>query len=518
MKLNALFLGLALLQPASAAVGNQDLQAIRQLINTGQYEEALQKHLWFHKESKSSPSMGAVRLSVALDQWADLSGKYPKALEAFKRLRDQHEQTLLAGAGGFPEFHEYASFNRTLKEDDKTYELFKRLHAAYPQTAAQCFHAAMNLIVARKDYELCGAYIKDALKLYEDSQKARDLNLNLAKSRPEFAYYADQAFDTKTSQLIEIMVNLNQHEVAKEIQKRAVSYFPDTVVRSLRLDAPAGEVAGQLESAKKAVTQRAAVQAQAPRPRYRAPGTTWPAGDRNALLGTWLNTDPQTRSIPKVDILQESGTLKIRFWGRTQPEDSPFGPPVELFVLSGLSDATVTNVPNATVVAFATHTVNFATKHFTLHLMDGDLHLQGVTIFTDNSKRDNRIYHAVFKKGPDTAKTDLPPAPPKPAGAVAVPPSAEIGMTFTSLAQVSSYFGQRGFVVTGKFENSRWPAKLVRLKEAMHEVSVTLKSGKFLNYSGPGFTGYRLRVATLEDADGGETVVILSSKELIKSK
>ena len=68
----------------------------------------------------------------------------------------------------------------------------------------------------------------------------------------------------------------------------------------------------------------------------------------------------------------------------------------------------------------------------------------------------------------------------------------EIGKTFTSMGQVSAYFDMKGFIVTGKFENSRWPATLVQVKAGMHEISFTLKSGKFLNYSGPGYTGHRL--------------------------
>lgn len=519
MKLNTLFLSLALLQPASAAVGNRDLQEISQLITNGQYEAALQKHLWFHEESKTSSVMGAVRLSFALVQWAELGGKYPKALVAFKGIRDQHEQTLLAGGGGSPEFHEYASFNRTLKEEDKTYALFKRLHANYPGTAAQCFPIAVNLIVARKDYELCGFYMKDPIKLYEDSRRSRELNLNLVKSRPDLVQYAEQAFDSKVCQLIEVMVNLNQVEVAKDIQQRATNYFPTSVVRPLVLNAPVAEVMSQLELARNVLAQRAQAQAQAPRPRYRVAGTRWEAGNGKALLGTWLNPDPQTMSMPKVEITEEAGAYKIRFWGQLNATNAaPFGPPTDLFLLSGHLDSTATNVLNATTVAFATHRAGFADKHFTLHLIDGELQLQEVIIFTDGSRRSNRLYHGVFKLAANTTGTDASSRQSDTPKTTVSPASVDIGKSFTDMGQVTAYFDQRGFVVTSKFENSLWPATLVRLKEAMHEISATLKNGKLLNYSGPGFTGYRLRVATLEDSTGGETVVVLSSKELSKQK
>lgn len=236
MKTLALLFSLLTLQAAVAAVGNQDLQAIRKLVADENYEEALKQHLWFHEESKKSAGMGGVRLSFALSQWAELGGKYPKAWEAFKAIRDQHEKTLLAGGGGFAEFHEYSAFNRTLNEGDKTYELFRQLDAKFPDTAARCFHVAMDLVIAKKDYALCGKYLKDPIKRYEDARHSREMNLSLARKnpnmdRPEFTSYSDQTFVTKTCQLIEVMVNLQRVEEAKEIQKRALSYFPDAKIK-----------------------------------------------------------------------------------------------------------------------------------------------------------------------------------------------------------------------------------------------------------------------------------------------
>ncbi len=212
MKILALLFGILSLQSAVAAVCNQDLQAIRKLVADGKYEEALEEHLRFHKESKMSPGLAGVRLSFALSQWAELSSKYPKALEAFKAIRDLHETTLLAGGGGFAEFQEFAAFNRTLNEGDKTYELFKQLDAKFPDIAAKCFHVAMDLVIAKKDYALCGKHLKDPI-------------------RPEFTSYADRTFVNKTCQLIEVMVNLQRVEEAREIQKRALGYFPDAKVK-----------------------------------------------------------------------------------------------------------------------------------------------------------------------------------------------------------------------------------------------------------------------------------------------
>lgn len=55
-----------------ADVGNEDLNQICKLTEKGQYKQALEKHLWFHEESKKSPGMAGVRLSYAISAWINL--------------------------------------------------------------------------------------------------------------------------------------------------------------------------------------------------------------------------------------------------------------------------------------------------------------------------------------------------------------------------------------------------------------------------------------------------------------
>ena len=123
----------------------------------------------------------------------------------------------------------------------------------------------------------------------------------------------------------------------------------------------------------------------------------WMIKAEKALVGTWENTNPKTQSIPKIEIeFDKDDALVIRFWGRTSPKDSPFGPPDPLLILSSHTD---TELPkDFKEIAFATHKADFALKHFTLKLRDDTIHLEGVTIFSDSSGRSNRISTATFKK------------------------------------------------------------------------------------------------------------------------
>jgi transposase-like protein len=165
--------------------------------------------------------------------------KIPPALEALKGVRDAHATKLLSGSGGFPEYHEYFAINRTLKEHENTYRLFLKLDAAHPEIAKRCFDVTMELIVEHKNFDLYEKYGGDPIARYERIQNMRETNLGLARKNPtvgndRFKEYTDKSFTDKTVQLIEILVHLKRLDEAREIQKRALAYFPHaSIERSL---------------------------------------------------------------------------------------------------------------------------------------------------------------------------------------------------------------------------------------------------------------------------------------------
>jgi hypothetical protein len=239
MKTRCLLLALILSHPLLAQVGNEDLQDIRRLVTEGKHEEALKKHLWFHEESKTSTGMGGVRLSFALSQWAELGVVYPPALTALHGVRDDNEVKLLQGTGGFKEFHDFSAINRVLKDTAKTYHLFLQLDAKHLEVAKRCFNVTLDLIVAQKNYELFGKYGGDPIVRFEQIRNMREMNLGMTRSNPKmdnerFREYTDKSFTDKTAQLIEILVVLQRLDEAREIQKRAQTYFPNArIERSL---------------------------------------------------------------------------------------------------------------------------------------------------------------------------------------------------------------------------------------------------------------------------------------------
>lgn len=219
-----------------AEVGHKDLDEIRNLTKAGHYEQALQKHIWFHEESKRSPGMGGVRLSYAIEAWVELSENYPPAKVALVELRDGYRERLSSGSGTFTDFHDLSSINHYIKEEDDTYDLFIFLHKEHSEQAANYYHVVEDLLIERKQYELWGKYVPDPLLKYEDIRHMREINISATKTMPSlntpsFHKHTDEIFIHDVSQLLEALVALERTDEAKEIQKRALSYFDNEKIK-----------------------------------------------------------------------------------------------------------------------------------------------------------------------------------------------------------------------------------------------------------------------------------------------
>src|SRR5438552_1664672 len=87
----------------------------------GRYEDALAKHLWFHREAaRIEPALVGVRGSFALGYWSSLAMKYPPAMAALVTTRDAAEAQVRANDDVRNAFHDLAAINRELDEQART--------------------------------------------------------------------------------------------------------------------------------------------------------------------------------------------------------------------------------------------------------------------------------------------------------------------------------------------------------------------------------------------------------------
>ncbi|MEC4672649.1 MAG: hypothetical protein VST68_00540 [Nitrospirota bacterium] len=168
MKISVAFLVVSLLSIPSFAAWtpptNPDpskiLQEARIDTKNKRYEDALAKHIWFHKNALLYKySLAGVRLSFALTDWHHLGKHYPPALTKLKEIRDYAAKQIHDGNNLFQYFQEFAAINRTLSENNQTKDVFVWLDKHAPGKAQKIYPLAQPALVSEKEYNLCGKYI-----------------------------------------------------------------------------------------------------------------------------------------------------------------------------------------------------------------------------------------------------------------------------------------------------------------------------------------------------------------------
>lgn len=215
-----------LAQTGSAAT--EALHEATRLAREGKYEEALQKHLWYHENAaKLDPSQSGVRSSFALAYWADLGKKYPKALDALKSVRDQSEARLLKGEGDWSLLYDVYAINRELGEPQGTVELFKKIDAANPAFAAEVYHGASRALVDAGEYALVGKYMQDPSAQLATAQDLFEMNRKLMG-----AGNAEKRFSNEMVRLITVLKETGDRQRALEIQAEALKVVDSPEIRA----------------------------------------------------------------------------------------------------------------------------------------------------------------------------------------------------------------------------------------------------------------------------------------------
>ena len=269
-------------------------QEAKELTDTGQYEEALKRYVWYwnHAQEYHFGSSG-VRLINVLPDWIELGRRYPPAKQALVEIRDRQTQDFAEGKGYFTLFMEIQNENQYLQEDDATLNLFKSLRDQDAALATQCFASVKNLLVNKHEYTLYMDYVPDAqaafvgirqewqqMKQFENSmaQSRGDMQNGIEEARkriedtkkqmeetrkrmedvaaklreghpqipapPGYAFTppappktADNNFVNQTRLLIEALIGTEQKPEAEKIQAQAVALLPDERLKSAVTDA-----------------------------------------------------------------------------------------------------------------------------------------------------------------------------------------------------------------------------------------------------------------------------------------
>ena len=211
------------------------LSEAKQLAADGKYEDALQRHIWYHNHAlEFAPSLMGVRLSFALGDWNELARRYPKAKTALIEIRDMKTKQLLKDQGNFETFKEVNSLNRVLQQQDATLNLFRTVAEKNPKLASQCYRFAEELLIADKDYAACLQFMGEPearfKRIYADWKQTKEFENRRTSFKPP--PIADKQFIEQTSRLIEILVANGKTKKAEAIQKQAAEAVNDPRLKS----------------------------------------------------------------------------------------------------------------------------------------------------------------------------------------------------------------------------------------------------------------------------------------------
>jgi len=238
MKILTLFMALSFtnLLLAETLDMQQYMRDTEALVKQGEYEKALERTLWFHENAlKHEPGMFGVRLSFAMGDWMELAEKYPPAMKAMHKVRDEKTAKLKSGKGNFNLFMDVNAFNRTLKEEDKTIALFRLLDGKQPDLAKKCWTVAKQIVIKNKDYDLADKYLGNLLTEFDEIKERYEMMVSRSdKNRPGYSHLKnlnENRFVEQTLLLIETAQALKESDTAKEIKQRALKVLDDRRLR-----------------------------------------------------------------------------------------------------------------------------------------------------------------------------------------------------------------------------------------------------------------------------------------------
>ena len=197
--------------------------------NQGNYEIALEKHIWFHENAlKIDGSYYGVRLSFALAYWVLLAEKYTPALDALFAISDREEVKARKSIVCCTEaFHDFASINEYLKRYEKVVSLFVWFDKSKPPVAKVNFKFAKKSLIISKKYLLINKYIESGSELasYRNLYEETMSRLEEKDLGDQIKVFMKDGFIRDVSTLVAILSINGRHNEAQHIAKESQKVF-----------------------------------------------------------------------------------------------------------------------------------------------------------------------------------------------------------------------------------------------------------------------------------------------------
>ena len=194
---------------AAENAADQARKDARKYTDSGDYAKALERHQWYHQNALAIDlAQKGVRLSFALGDCLKLAEKYPPALEALKRTRDDGTKDLEAGTAPAELFNDVLAINIELRDSVATIVLFKFLDASHPELARACFRFADTALVEAREIDLFLRYAGDLRVYLRDKVQSHNELMSDLKYCRNIPAAAIEQFDQRLFVLTDFLAGL----------------------------------------------------------------------------------------------------------------------------------------------------------------------------------------------------------------------------------------------------------------------------------------------------------------------
>jgi hypothetical protein len=209
----------------------------------GRYEEALQKHLWFHHEAlKHQPTLVGVRGSFAIADWATLADKYQPAMLALLKERTDAAAAVVEGRDVRDAFADVAAIDRELDEYRETYRLFLLIESQDEALARRVYRSAREALLEVKDYARVGKYLDPDVELKMVREMVASANRPGRPDIPGLKEMEAQFMRVRAAETVALLVLGGRADDARRLSARFRREFPDPQLDALLARAGEGQL------------------------------------------------------------------------------------------------------------------------------------------------------------------------------------------------------------------------------------------------------------------------------------
>lgn len=213
------------------------LDDARRFAKSGQYEYALERHVWFHNNAcRIDPGYRGVRLSFALMNWVELGKKYPKAMEKLKSIKKNKTSRLYEGEFDLYLFQDVATINRYIGEIESTVELFKHFDQVDTKFAESIYCVADEDLFKFEEYSLSRKYLGNPMDRLDLARRQYQSGIKFAVSKgnhiPTREAY-ENIFKDEVKRIVIILDKNGERELALKIQSEALKIFDNPEIHNL---------------------------------------------------------------------------------------------------------------------------------------------------------------------------------------------------------------------------------------------------------------------------------------------